>query len=286
MEFVTLNNGVKMPILGYGTYQIEPEITQKCVEEAISVGYRSIDTAAAYFNESGVGAAVNSAIKGGIKREELFITTKLWITHASEKDALKAFESSMQKLGLDYLDLYLIHQPFGDVYGAWRAMSGLLKEGRIKAIGVSNFYPDRIMDFCLNNEITPSINQVECHPFFAKFDEQENMRELGVAMQSWASFAEGKNGFFTNEILAKIGAKYNKSIAQVTLRWLIQRGIVVIPKSINIDRMKENFNVFDFKLDAKDMESIAALDTGDTLFMRHDSVDRVKFLSEIHRGKM
>ena len=192
----------------------------------------------------------------------------------------------MQKLGLDYLDLYLIHQPFGDVYGAWRTMSRLHKEGRIKAIGVSNFYPDRLMDFCLNNEIIPSINQVECHPFFAKFDEEKNMQELGITMQSWASFAEGKNGFFTNQILAKIGEKYNKSISQVTLRWLIQRGIVVIPKSINIDRMKENFSVFDFTLDSKDMKSIAKLDTGKTLFMRHDSLERVKFLSELHKGKI
>ena len=283
MEFITLNNGVKMPFIGYGTYQIEPKDTQKCVEEALSVGYRSIDTAEAYFNEEGVGAAINCAIKGGIKREELFITTKLWITHANEKDAVKAFENSMQKLGLDYLDLYLIHQPFNDIYGAWRAISRLYKEGRIRAIGVSNFYPDRLMDFCLHNELTPSINQVEAHPFFAKFKEQENMRKLGVAMQSWASFAEGKNGFFTNEILSNLAKKYNKSIAQITLRWLIQRDIVVIPKTTKKERMIENFNVFDFKLDANDMQLIASLDTNKTLFLNHSTSEVAKFLSEIHK---
>lgn len=225
MQTITLNNGVKMPILGYGVFQIDPKETQKCVEDALEVGYRLIDTAAAYRNEEAVGAAIKSS---GIKREELFITTKLWIDDVSEAQAIKAFESSMQKLGLEYLDLYLIHQSYNDLYGAWRSLSKLYKEGRIKAIGVSNFYSDRITDFCLHNEIIPALNQIECHPFFQKQEEQKILKEYGIAMQSWASFAEGKNDIFTNSTLQNIGAKYGKSVAQVILRWLIQRQIAVI----------------------------------------------------------
>ncbi|TQR33169.1 2,5-diketo-D-gluconic acid reductase [Campylobacter sp. MIT 99-7217] len=285
MDFITLNNGVKMPILGYGTYQIKPEETQKCVEEAISVGYRLIDTAQAYFNEEGVGAAINSALKGGVKREELFITTKLWITHANEKEALKAFETSLKKLGLEYLDLYLIHQPFNDTYGAWRVMSRLYKEGRIKAIGVSNFYPDRFTDFALNQEIKPMINQIECSPFHAQFEAQNILKEYECVLQSWASFGEGRNDFFKNELLSKIGSKYGKTNAQVTLRWLIQRGIVVIPKTTRKERMKENFAVFDFALDDSDMKAIASLDNKQSLFFNHQDPAMVKWLIEVYKDK-
>ena len=278
MEFITLNNVVKMPILGYGVYQIEPKETQRCVEDAISVGYRSIDTAQAYFNEAEVGAAIKTALQGGLKREELFITTKLWINNYPEEKALKACEESLRKLALDYIDLMLLHQPFNDTYRAWRALSRFNKEGRFKAIGVSNFYPDRIMDFYLNNEIKPMINQIELHPFYQKQAEQKVNTELDIVTQSWASFAEGKNGLFTNEILRNIGEKYNKSAAQVVLRWLIQRQIVVIPKTTRKERMIENFNVFDFSLSDEDMQRIATLDTGKTLFLDHRDPQSAKFL--------
>ncbi|WP_276882794.1 aldo/keto reductase [Campylobacter cuniculorum] len=280
MQFITLNNGVKMPILGYGVFQIPPKDTQKCVEDALSVGYRSIDTAQAYFNESEVGAALKSS---GIKREELFITTKLWINNADENKALKALDESLKKLGLDYVDLFLIHQPFNDIYAAYRAMSKLYKEGRIKAIGVSNFYPDRLVDFCLNNAITPAVNQVECHPFFARFKAQKLMQEYKVAMQSWASFAEGKNDIFKNTLLMQIASKYNKSVAQIILRWLIQRNIIVIPKTTSKERMKENFAVFDFVLSEQDMQSIATLDTQKGLFINHSDPNIVKWLCEVHK---
>lgn len=279
MQTITLNNGIKMPILGYGVFQIPNNEVQRCVEDAIEVGYRSIDTAQAYFNEEGVGAAVSNALKGGVKREELFITTKLWISDVSEDKALKAFEVSAKKLELEYLDLYLIHQPYNDTYGAWRAMSKLYKEGRIKAIGVSNFYPYRILDFCLYNEVKPAINQIECHPFNAQFEAQKNLESLGVAMQSWASFAEGKNDIFNNAILKQIATKHNKSVAQVILRWLIQRNIVIIPKTTNKERMKENISVFDFSLDSTDMETIAGLDSKSTLFINHEDLDRIKWIS-------
>lgn len=276
MQTITLNNGVKMPILGYGVFQIDPKETQKCVEDALEVGYRLIDTAAAYRNEEAVGAAIKSS---GIKREELFITTKLWIDDVSEAQAINAFESSMQKLGLEYLDLYLIHQPYNDLYGAWRSLSKLYKEGKIKAIGVSNFYSDRITDFCLHNEIIPALNQIECHPFFQKQEEQKILKEYDIAMQSWASFAEGKNDIFANSTLQNIGAKYGKSVAQVILRWLIQRQIAVIPKTLRKERMRENFNVFDFELDSSDMEMIAKLDENKTYFINHRDVESVKMLA-------
>lgn len=282
MEFLilnTLNGGVKMPILGYGVFQIEPKEAQRCVEDALSVGYRSIDTAQSYFNEAEVGAALTNALKGGaIKREELFITTKLWISHANEKDVNKAFETSLKKLGLEYLDLYLIHQPYNDVYGAWRAMSKLHKEGRIRAIGVSNFYPDKISDFALFNEIKPAINQIELHPFYQKEYEQQINAEFGVATQSWASFAEGKNDMFNNPVLKQIAQKHDKSVAQVILRWLTQRQIVVIPKTTKLARMQENFNVFDFTLNSTDLSAIKSLDTNKTLFIDHRDVERVKWL--------
>lgn len=279
MQTITLNNGVKMPILGFGTYQIPNNQAQGCVEDAISVGYRLIDTAQAYANEEGIGAALKNALNSGLKRQDLFIETKLWISHANEKDAFKAFESSLKKLGLDYIDLYIIHQPFNDTYGAYRAMSKLYKEGRIKAIGVSNFYPDRITDFCAFNEIKPAINQIEMHPFFAKFDEQKINEDLSVKVQSWASFAEGKNNAFKNPILMQIGKKYGKTPAQVMLRWLIERGVIVIPKTTKKARMIENFSVFDFTLNAEDKSKIASLDENKSLFLDHRNPATVQFLS-------
>ena len=273
MQFVTFNDGNKMPILGYGVYQIPPEQTQQCVEDAISVGYRSIDTAQAYRNEQGVGNAVQTAIKGGVKREDLFITTKIWVSNATESGVLRSFDASMKKLQLDYLDLLLLHQPFNDIYGAWRAMSKLKKEGRIKSIGVSNFYPDRIMDFALNNEIKPAINQIECNPFYQRQEDEKVLKELGIVLQSWASFGEGRNNMFSNPILQKIGEKYHKTVAQVILRWLIQRNIVVIPKTTKIARMKENISVFDFTLSNEDMQTIAKMDTKTSLFLDFHHLD-------------
>lgn len=273
MQFVTFNDGNKMPILGYGVYQISPEQTQQCVEDAISVGYRSIDTAQAYRNEQGVGNAVQTAIKGGVKRSDLFITTKIWVSNATESGVLRSFDASMKKLGLDYLDLLLLHQPYNDVYGAWRAMSKLKKEGRIKSIGVSNFYPDRIMDFALNNEIKPAINQIECNPFYQRQEDEKVLKELGIVLQSWASFGEGRNNMFSNPILQKIGEKYHKTVAQVILRWLIQRNIVVIPKTTKIARMKENISVFDFALSNEDMQTIAKMDTKTSLFLDFHHLD-------------
>ena len=279
MLYTTLNNGVKMPILGYGTYQIPNSEAQRCVEDALSVGYRLIDTAQAYANEQAIGEALKSAMKGGIKRDELFIETKLWISHANEKDAFKAFETSLKKLGLDYIDLYVIHQPYNDSYGAWRAMSKLYKEGKIRAIGVSNFYADKITDFCAFNDIKPAVNQIELHPFFQKLDEQKINNDLGVAVQSWASFAEGQNGIFKNELLSQIGKKYGKTPAQVILRWLIERNVIVIPKTTSIERMRENFAVFDFALSADDKAKIATLDTNKTLFIDHRDPERIKWLA-------
>ena len=273
MQFVTFNDGNKIPILGYGVYQISPEQTQQCVEDAISVGYRSIDTAQAYRNEQGVGNAVQTAIKGGVKREDLFITTKIWVSNATESGVLRSFDASMKKLQLDYLDLLLLHQPFNDIYGAWRAMSKLKKEGRIKSIGVSNFYPDRIMDFALNNEIKPAINQIECNPFYQRQEDEKVLKELGIVLQSWASFGEGRNNMFANPILQKIGEKYHKTVAQVILRWLIQRNIVVIPKTTKIARMKENISVFDFALSNEDMQTIAKMDTKTSLFLDFHHLD-------------
>ncbi|WP_297964831.1 aldo/keto reductase [uncultured Campylobacter sp.] len=278
MQYLTLNDGNKMPILGFGVFQVDPKETQRCVEDAISVGYRSIDTAKAYFNEESVGAAIKTALAGGLKREELFITTKLWINDSGEEQALKAFDASMKKLGLDYLDLYLIHQPYGDTYGAWRAMSRLKKEGRIRSIGVSNFYADRIVDLCENSGVIPAVNQLECHPFYQREALKRTLEDYGIAFESWASFAEGKNDIFKNAVLSGIGEKYGKSSAQVILRWLIQRGIVVIPKSVKIERMKQNFDVFDFALAPDDMATIAALDIGKTLFFDHRDAERVKWI--------
>lgn len=279
MQTKKLNNGIKMPLLGFGTYQISKKDAQRCTEDALDVGYRLIDTAQAYMNEAEIGAGLKNALKGGLKRADLFIETKLWISHTNEKDALKAFDVSLKKLGLDYIDLYLIHQPYNDSYGAWRAMSKLYKEGRIKAIGVSNFYPDKITDFCLFNGITPAINQIEMHPFFQKVDEQKLNEKLGVAVQSWASFAEGQNDIFNNAALKEIGKKYGKTPAQVILRWLIERDVFVIPKTTKRARMQENFAVFDFKLSKDDKAKIAKLDTNKTLFIDHKDAERIKWLA-------
>jgi 2,5-diketo-D-gluconate reductase A len=276
MQKVKLNNGVEMPILGFGVFQIpDAKECEESVYEAIQAGYRLIDTAAAYMNEEAVGKAIK---RSGVPREELFITTKLWIQDAGYENAKKAFEKSLKKLQLDYLDLYLIHQPFGDIYGSWRAMEELYTDGKIKAIGVSNFTPVRVMDFILHHKIVPAINQIETHPFHQQIEMQKFLQEQGVQIQSWGPFAEGKNDLFQNELLKSIGEKYNKSIAQVVLRWLIQRNIVVIPKSVRKERIVENFKLFDFELTTEDMETIATLDTRTSLFLDHRNPETVKWL--------
>ena len=279
MLYKTLNNGVKMPMLGFGVFQVtDPEECRKAVLCALENGYRSIDTAQAYGNEEAVGQAIKDS---GIPRDELFITTKLWITDVCYEGAKKAFAASLEKLGLDYLDLYLIHQPYHDYYGAWRAMEELYKEGRIRAIGVSNFYPDRLVDLCVNAEIIPAVNQVECHPFFQQKDALKVMKEYGVQPEAWGPFAEGKNNFFQNPILAEIAAKYGKSVAQVALRWNVQRGVVVIPKSVHKERIQENFNIWDFELSDKDMETISDMDIGHSEIINHFTADTAKWLNEL-----
>ncbi|MGQ4718060.1 aldo/keto reductase [Streptomyces anulatus] len=278
METVTLNNGVTMPILGFGVYQIPAEGTERAVSEALAAGYRLLDTAAAYGNEEAVGRAIKNS---GIPREELFVTTKLWVQDApAEDNTRRAFETSLNKLGLDHLDLYLMHQPFGDVYGQWRAMEALNREGLAKAVGVANFYPDRLIDLILNNEVVPAVNQIETHPFFQRTDYQDLMREHGVQIQSWGGFAEGKNDLFTNPLLGGIGKEYGKSVAQVVLRWLTQRGVVAIPKSVNPERMVENFDVFDFELTDEQMAQIATLETGSSLFFDHHDPEIVAGLAK------
>jgi diketogulonate reductase-like aldo/keto reductase len=278
MQTVELNNGVKMPILGFGVFQVpNPAECEASVVEAIKAGYRLIDTAASYLNEEAVGKAIK---RSGVPREELFITTKLWVQDASYEGAKQAFETSMQKLGLDYLDLYLIHQPFGDVHGAWRAMEELYKAGRIKAIGVSNFAPDRLMDFLVQHEVKPAVNQVETHPFHQQVAEQQFMVDNGVQIEAWGPFAEGKNDLFHNELLQGIATKYRKSVAQVVLRWLTQRGVVAIPKSVKPERMAENFNSLDFELSPEDMQAITTLDTKASLFFDHRDPNMVKYISE------
>lgn len=270
-----------MPLLGFGVYQIpDAAECEASVLEALRVGYRLVDTAAVYGNEEAVGQAIR---KSGVPREELFITTKLWIADASYEGAKKAFATSLQKLGLDYLDLYLIHQPFGDVYGAWRAMEELYQDGRIRAIGVSNFPPDRIMDFVVHQKVVPAVNQIETHPFHQQVATQQFLSDNGVQIQSWGPFAEGRNHMFTNELLVGLATKHGKSVAQIILRALIQRGVVVIPKSVNKDRIAENFNVFDFELSADDMAAISTLDTGASVFFDHRDPAIVKWLSEMGR---
>lgn len=278
MQTVTLNNGVEMPILGFGVYQIPPEQTEQAVSDALAAGYRSLDTAAAYGNEEAVGRAIKSS---GIPREDLFVTTKLWVSDAGQDNAGRAFGASLRKLGLDYLDLYLIHQPYGDVYGSWRAMESLHREGLARAIGVSNFHPDRLVDLIDHNGITPAVNQVETHPFFQRTTDQDLMRERGVQIESWGPFAEGRNNLFTDPVLSEVATAHGKSVAQVVLRWLIQRGVVVIPKSVRAERMAENIDVFDFELTDDQMATIAALDTGASLFFDHRDPAMVSRLGNI-----
>ncbi|MEV4035219.1 aldo/keto reductase [Streptomyces umbrinus] len=266
MRYVTLNNGVEMPILGFGVYQIPPEQTERAVTDALAAGYRLLDTAAAYGNEEAVGRAIKAA---GIPRDELFVTTKLWLQDAGEEKTKRAFDTSLRKLGLDHLDLYLIHQPFNDVYGSWRAMERLHGEGAIRAIGVANFHPDRLVDLASFNEVTPAVNQIETHPFFQRTADQEVMREHGVQLQSWGGFAEGRGNLFTNPLLSEIAEKHGKSVAQVVLRWLTQRDVVAIPKSVRADRMRENIDIFDFELTDDQMSAVATLDTGSSLFFDH-----------------
>lgn len=276
MQTVTLNNGVKMPIIGFGVYQIpDAEECENAVYEALMAGYRLIDTAAGYLNEEAVGRAIK---RSGIPREELFITTKLWVQDAGYESAKLAFSKSLKKLQLDYLDLYLIHQPFGDYYGAWRAMEDLYREGKIKAIGVSNFLPDRLMDLIVHNEIVPAVNQVETHPFYQQIESAAFMKEQGVQIQSWGPFAEGRNNMFSNEVLTSIGEKYKKSVAQIVLRWLVQREVVVIPKSVRKERIVENFDIFDFELNAEDMEQVSTLDTRESLFLDYHDPEIAKRL--------
>jgi diketogulonate reductase-like aldo/keto reductase len=278
---VKLNNGIHMPLLGFGVFQVaDLKECERAVSDALRVGYRLIDTAASYGNEEAVGNAIQ---RSGVPREELFVTTKLWLSDASYDRARRAFDRSMQRLQLDTLDLYLIHQPIGDVYGAWRAMQELVREGRIRAIGVSNFHPDRVMDFLMNNEIPPAVDQIETHPFHQQIETQKFLSENGVQIESWGPFAEGKNDIFKNALLRSIGEKHGKSIAQVIVRWLTQRVVVAIPKSVRPERMAENFNVFDFELTPDEMRSIATLDTGASLFFDHRDPAMVKWLSEARR---
>ena len=275
METVKLHNGVEMPILGYGVYQVTPEECERCVADALSVGYRSIDTAQAYFNEQQVGDAI---CKSGIAREEIFLTTKVWITNAVEERAARSIDESLRKLQTDYVDLLLIHQPFGDYYGTWRAMEATYKAGKARAIGVSNFYPDRFIDLAEHVEIKPMVNQVETHVFNQQRKAQEIMERYGTRIMSWGPFAEGRNNLFTNPVLVGIGKKYGKSSAQVALRYLIQRDVIVIPKSTHIERMRQNMEVFDFALADDDMAAIAALDGGKSLFFSHYDPEFVNYL--------
>lgn len=279
MEYVKLNNGVEMPLISFGVYQIPKEDTKRCVLDAIKSGYRGIDTAQSYFNESEVGDAI---VECGVPREELFITTKVWIDHYGYEECKASVEESLRKLKTDYLDLCLLHQPFSDYYGAYRALEELYAEGKIKAIGVSNFYPDRLTDICMfDRKVIPAVNQVEVNPYNAQWFAQENMEKHGVKMEAWAPFGEGRNNLFTNETLVSIGKKYNKSSAQVVLRWLIQRGVIVACKSTHIERMQENINVFDFELTEEDMNSIKTLDTSNSLFFSHNDPNMVEWFDKI-----
>jgi diketogulonate reductase-like aldo/keto reductase len=277
MQKIVLNNGVEMPILGFGVFQVtDVNECERGVYEAIRTGYRLIDTAASYGNEVEVGKGIK---RSGVAREELFITTKLWIQDAGYENTKKAFEKSLKRLQLDYLDLYLIHQPYGDVYGSWRAMEELYREGRMRAIGVSNFQPDRIMDLIIHNKVVPALNQIETHPFCQQIEAQKFLQENNVQIESWGPFAEGKNNIFQNELLLSIAGKYKKSVAQVILRWLTQRGVVAIPKSVHKERIIENFNIFDFELSHEEMDAIVSLDTKKSLFFDHRDPEIVKWLA-------
>jgi 2,5-diketo-D-gluconate reductase A len=274
---VVLHNGVEMPMLGFGVFQVpDAAECERSVYDAIGAGYRLIDTAASYLNEEAVGKAIK---RSGVPREDLFITTKLWIQDAGYDKGKRAFEKSLKKLGLDYLDLYLIHQPYGDVFGAWRAMEELHREGRIRAIGVSNFHPDRIMDFIVHNQVVPAVNQIETHPFHQQVGTQRFLAENKIQIESWGPFAEGRNDMFKNPLLVSLATRRQKTVAQVILRWLIQRGVVVIPKSVRKERMVENFDIFDFELAPEDMEAIKTLDTEKSLFFDHRDPAMVKKLA-------
>lgn len=282
MQTVQLNNGVVMPILGFGVFQIaDAEECERSVVDAIQTGYRLIDTAASYGNEEAVGRAIK---RSGVPRDELFITTKLWISDAGYESARKAFDRSMQRLQLETLDLYLIHQPYGDVHGAYRAMEDLYQEGRVRAIGISNFHPDRVMDMIVHHQVVPAVNQIETHPFHQQVETQKFLQENGVQIESWGPFAEGRNNIFQNELLLGLAAKHNKTVAQIILRWLTQRGVVAIPKSVRKERMVENFNIFDFDLTLEDMASIATLDTKTSSFFDHRDPNMVKMLSQAKRN--
>ena len=282
MQKIVLNNGVEMPILGFGVFQIDDLAEcERSVRDAIEVGYRLIDTAASYGNEEAVGNAIKTS---GVPRNELFVTTKVWIADTGYEKTKKAFDRSMKRLQLDYLDLYLIHQPYGDVFGSWRAMEELYREDRIKAIGVSNFHPDRVMDFMVHNEVAPAVDQIETHPFHQQVETQKFLTENNIQIESWGPFAEGKNNIFRNEALVSIGEKHGKTVAQVILRWLTQREIVVIPKSVRKDRMVENFDIFNFDLAPEEMEEIRQLDTGTSLFFDHRDPAMVKLLSGAKRN--
>lgn len=279
MQKVILNNGMEMPILGFGVYQIEDaDQCEQAVYDALLAGYRLIDTAAAYMNEEAVGRAIK---RSGIPREDIFITTKLWIQDAGYESAKKGFAKSLERLQVDYIDLYLIHQPYGDVYSSWRAMEELYAQGKIRAIGVSNFHMDRLVDLMDHNEVTPAINQIETHPFCQQIESAKIMKENNVQIMSWGPFAEGKNNMFQNETLVEVAKKYNKSVAQVILRWLTQRGVVAIPKSVHKERIIENFNIFDFELEQEDMDKIATLDTKDSVFFSHRDPEFVRWLGNV-----
>ncbi|WP_104381658.1 aldo/keto reductase [Sphingobacterium sp. HMA12] len=278
MYKVKLNNGIEMPILGFGVFQIkDAQECERAIVDAVETGYRLIDTAASYLNEEAVGKAIKNC---GVQREELFITTKLWVQDTGYEQTKAAFKKSLERLQLDYLDLYLIHQPYGDIFGSWRAMQELYHEGKVKAIGVANFHPDRVMDLIVNSGFTPAVNQIETHPFHQQIENQAFLKENNIQTQSWGPFAEGKNNIFNNELLTSIGKKYNKSVAQVILRWLAQRDIVAIPKSVRKERIAENFEIFDFELTEKDMDAIKSLDAGESLFFDHRDPEMVRSLSE------
>jgi len=277
MNYVALNNGVQMPILGFGVFQIKDQAEcERSVVDAVETGYRLIDTAASYENEEAVGKAIRGS---GVPREDLFITTKLWIQDASYDGAKDAFARSLAKLQLDYLDLYLIHQPYGDVYGAWRAMEELYRDRKVRAIGVSNFHPDRVMDFIVHQDVKPAVNQIETHPFHQQIGTQAFLSENGIQTESWGPFAEGRNDIFRNGLLVGIAQAHGKSVAQVILRWLTQRGVVAIPKSVRKERMAENFDIFDFELKQEEMDAIRSLDTAQSLFFDHRDPAMVKLLS-------
>ncbi len=273
MKTVTLNNGVVMPQIGYGVYQVDPAECERCVTDALSVGYRMIDTAQAYHNEEGVGAAVK---KSGIARDQLFLVSKVWISNYGYEKAKASIDESLRKLGTDYIDLMLLHQPFCDRYGAYRALEAAYKEGKLRAIGVSNFYPDHFIDLASNVEIVPAVNQVETHVFDQQIEAQKYMKEFGTHVMAWAPLAEGRNSFFTNPVLEEIGKKYDKSVAQVALRWLLQRDVIIIPKSTHVERMQQNIDILDFELTKEDMDAIAKLDTGKSLFFDHHDPETVK----------